>query len=64
MPVRTADEAKAFFAWRVLVATPADLAVLAHMVVEHGKAVEAATTGGAVELGFVVIVVPAHRKRD
>ena len=60
MPVCAADVAEAFLASRFLLATAADGLVLAHVVVEPGKRMEAAATVGAVELELVIVA--EHRK--
>ena len=60
MPVRAADVAEALFTSRFLLATAADGLVLAHMVVQPRKGVEAAATVWAVELRFFVVFVWAH----
>lgn len=55
MAVRAADVAEAFVAGRFLLAAAADGLVLAHVVVHTRKRMEAAATGGAVQLGLVIV---------
>jgi hypothetical protein len=56
VPIHPADEAQTLFPWRFLVTAPANFAVFAHMIVEHGEGMVAASAVRAVELDVVIVV--------